>query len=538
MWIAMAACQQDPGAPSATVEIAVRPGLRDLVATAVATDPDGDPVTLAWRWLADGAPTEHRTDRVPATALTPGQTWTVEVTPSDGAVTGAAASASVVIPAPAGTNVLVVLADDVGVDKLAVYDPANPAVATPTIDGLAAQGVVFDRAYSAPVCTPSRANLLTGRYGRRTGVGSLVLNASDRLAIASVLVPEVLPLARGGQVWAAEALGKWHLSTTGRDHPNVQGFGYFSGVFGAFSDTAPPLNGYYDWEETTNGVVVGRSTVYNTTDIVDDALARVAQLQEPFFLYVAFNAAHEPLVPPPLALSDEPVDETSDEPALHRAVLQALDAELGRLLAGIPADVRARTTVIFTADNGTKDLAVEAPYRPDRAKGTLYEGGVHVPLIVAGPLVAAPGARSDALVHLVDVFPTVADIAGVPLTDLDGGRSGVEVTPGDVRVIDGVSLLPYLADPTTPSQRDYLFVEELEPVGPPPYSLDDIAVRDATHKLLRRNGRLELYALQPGAVDEGAELLADGTSEEEQAIVDTLSAQIDSFVADVVYEGF
>jgi Sulfatase len=228
-------------------------------------------------------------------------------------------------------------------------------------------------------------------------------------------------------------------------------------------------------------------------------------------------------------LSAEPVDALSSQSELHRAVLQAADTELGRLLASIPPDVLARTTILLSSDNGTKDISIDSPYLTDRSKGTLYDGGLHVPLIVTGPLVADPGSRSAALVHLVDVFTTVADIAGVPLVDLEGGLAGFEVTPEDVREIDGVSLLPYLADPSTPSQRTYLFGEEFEPNGPPPYSLDDLTVRDATHKLLRQGGVDELYAYMPGAIDEGVNLLLDGVSPTEQEILDRLGAQLDAF---------
>ena len=136
-------------------------------------------------------------------------------------------------------------------------------------------------------------------------------------------------------------------------------------------------------------------------------------LPEPWLLYVNFNAPHSPWEVPPKRLHNQQVNNKSSDAKKYRAMVEALDTEIGRLLDGIPKKTRDKTTILFFADNGTPDEAVVQPWRVDRAKNTPFEGGVHVPFIAVGPQVTKPGSESDALVHVADIFSTVADVAGV-----------------------------------------------------------------------------------------------------------------------------
>ncbi len=174
------------------------------------------------------------------------------------------------------------------------------------------------------------------------------------------------------------------------------------------------------------------------------------------------------------------------------------------------------------------------PLDPSRSKGTLFDGGVRVPLIVTGPVVAAPGRTSDAPVHLVDLFATIADIEGIDT----GALRGV-VDPSTPLALDSVSMLPYLADPAAPAQRQFLFAEHFGPPGPPPYVRDDVAtVRDDRFKLIRDylGGTDQLYEYVPGALDEGPDLIPVGLTADQQAGYDVLSAQIDAIVAGLAYD--
>lgn len=364
------------------------------------------------------------------------------------AVTGGAGDAS-------PPNILILLGDDIGADQLAAFSPRGQPVATPVLDQLAAQGIAFQRAYAASYCSPTRAMLLTGRYPRRSGVGTGVHPGSTEpdLPESEVLLPEML--ARAPRAWDSSAIGKWHLTAPLAEAwraPLDQGFGWWAGTPGNLTDDLGPeagLQGYFSWMKSTNGTVA-RSERYATTDEVDDAIARTQVMAEPWLMYVAFHAAHAPLHQPPRELLPRGGDVGG---RLYPAVLEALDHEIGRLLESMDPALRARTIVVFLGDNGTSLAGAES--ENDRVKGSLFEGGIRVPLIVTGPGVAR--GRSEALVDATDLWATVAEIAGV---DLPLHRSdGSEV------IHDGTSLVPYFADPTLPTLRRWAWAEQLGPSG-------------------------------------------------------------------------
>jgi arylsulfatase B len=533
-------CEAEPEiAPAgATIEVALplRPGLHDLVAEA--RIPEG--ASPSWAWTVDGVATAHDGPRVPVEDLAVGQTWTVRV-----AVGRERAEASATVPEPPGGNVVVIVLDDIGVDKLGMYGLNAQAAPTPALDALAAEGVMFRQAYASPTCSPTRAQVLTGRHGRRTGAGMLVDLPQEawELALEALTLPEALALAPVG--WGAAAVGKWHLagsrSPSAGMHPLWQGFASFSGSPGylppgGIGDTE--IDGYFRWRKSVDGVLALHD-VYNTTDTVDDALSRLEALPEPFLLYLAFNAAHVPIHEPPAALHTRPLGPDATDADRHAAMVESMDTELARLLGGMDPGVRARTTFVVIGDNGTLDVVMEPPFAAERGKGTPYESGIRVPLLVAGPHVApeAAGASADALVHAVDVFATVAEIAGVPLGD-EGERLAVARGGGDRVVIDGQSLLPWLADPGAVG-RDWLFVESFTPNGAPPYTGDLQVVRDASHKLVRdQDGELQLHTLPgPEGLDEvGGDLLVDADAEA-LAIRDRLLGVLDGALAEMPYEG-
>jgi arylsulfatase B len=416
-------------------------------------------------------------------------------------------SAALAAPTFAQTNVLLVIADDLGTDKLASYAPAGdaPLPATPTLDALAAGGVSFDNAWACPVCSPTRATILTGRYPFRHGV-KFALPGSQALALEEITIPEVLDLAQiqGGPDVASGAIGKWHLQGAaegGADHPNLQGFDHFEGLLNG-APTGP--DGYYGWIETINGES-SLNTNYLTTEQVDDALAFIEGQDDRWFCWLAFNAPHTPFHAPPSELHgvDLPdVADPGDEPVpFFNAMVEALDSELGRLFASMDPEVLASTTVIFVADNGTTGDVVLEPCDPLRSKGTVYQNGVRVPLIVSGPGVLLPGRRENAPVDVSDLFATSLELLGV--------NAWPQLLPADA-TIDSVSLLPYLLNPFAPAQRDFVFTEVHAPVAIPgvitaqldgglvagAQAAQSQAYREGVFKLVRQsNGSLELYNL-------------------------------------------
>lgn len=431
-------------------------------------------------------------------------------------------------PPPSGGNVLVLLYDDAGVEKIGAYGH-ELAARTPRLDALAADGVRFTRAYAAPVCSPTRGILLTGRYGRRTGLGWLVDVGDNKaqLPVEALTIPEMLDQAP--TPWANGAIGKWHLAGPRargvNTHPNRSGFEWFSGT--SKNPEYGEGRGYFAWHHNENGTVT-EATGYLTSRTVDDALARIEAMPEPWFLYVAFHAPHTPVHVPPAHLTTLHVDDSSPKHVKYEAMLEALDTEIGRLLDSIDPGVAARTTVFAFGDNGSSKAAFDQ--RRKDVKASLYEGGIRIPMTVTGPHVASPGTTTDALVHVADLFPTVADIAGVPL---DGNR----VADGERSVeLDGRSLLPLLRGDEV-VWRDTLYAEAFRKQGGGP--TDVRAVISPTHKLVVSERTERLSRLDGPFAWEGNNLLEEdrALSPEDQAAYDALRSSLTAAIDELVFEG-
>ncbi len=412
-------------------------------------------------------------------------------------------------------NVLLIIADDLGVDKMSIYQPEfNRLPPTPNLDSLAARGVRFDNAWSSPSCSPTRAAMLTGRYPRRTGVGrAFGTYEPDVLSYDERTLPEAL--AEVG--YDSSAAGKWHLSSAEYDYetsPLLHGFSWHAGSIFNFSE--PALNGanttYFDWEKAVNGVLT-RSSTYATIDTTNDAVDRIEQMSEPWLLWVAYNAPHHPLHTPPPHLFTQERSSSPTQRELFNLDVEALDTEIGRLLGAMSTEVAARTTVIFIGDNGTSGLITDV-VGERRAKGTVHEGGIHVPFIVAGPVVAAPGTVSEALVGTLDVFATAAEIAGAEAGD-----------------VDAISLVPILADPTLPGP-EVLYMEKFRPNGFGPYVNYSRALRDERYKVIHVqdvNG-LDDWGFYDLQVDpwEDHNLVDVGLTVDEQHVFDNLHGRLEA----------
>jgi arylsulfatase B len=426
-------------------------------------------------------------------------------------------------PAPARRpNLLVIVADDLGTDKVAFMGEHATAPPTPNLDALAASGVWFRNAYTYPTCSAARTSLLSGRYGRRNGMGGIVeIDSSTWEApLGEVLLPEVLD--RAGD-YASAAVGKWHLSghqtPTGFRHPLAQGFDHFRGSIGNLVLTSRDYGrrgDFYTWEKVVDGVPSWHEG-YATVDTTDEALDLAATLPEPWFLWVGYNAPHLPVQPPPDPLRADP--NAKGQRQEYDNVVRALDAEIGRLLAGLGPEARADTTIVFVSDNGTEGDFVDAPRDPRRAKGTVFEGGTNVPWIVAGAGVTATG-ESAALVHAVDLLPTLVELAG-------GSTEGL--------VLDGVSFADSLREPASPGHRRFVYTERFAPIGPGPYEVEQAAVRDERYKLvLTAKGRLQLYDLQ-GRHDDGPFVPYDRARGELAARGAALRAELERVHREVVF---
>ncbi|MCB9682614.1 MAG: sulfatase-like hydrolase/transferase [Alphaproteobacteria bacterium] len=437
-------------------------------------------VGIAIGWVARG-PVGASADAARPGPVAASSDGPSEATPA-AAVPATGSSLSPAVPhhptAPASgpfPNVLVIVADDVGQDMVGAYGVSPDPPATPTIDALAAQGVMFRHAIADPVCSPTRATLLTGRYAWRYGVGAAIPpKAGWGLPASERLLPVALDEASDG-AYTSVALGKWHLATPtmgGYDHPRQAGFDHHIGTMGnllGYVDGEPQT--YFLWQRVVDGTPgVGRG--YVTSATVDDAVAQVGTLPEPWFLYVAFHAAHFPMHVPPEGLYTTPLPRNPTEADLYRAMVEAMDTELGRLLAALPDDVRSRTDIVFLGDNGSAPSAVEPPWNKGMAKGSLARGGIRVPFIVTGPDAPLAGTSTDALINTTDLYATVLDWVGSD-----------EPPPEDA-----ISFASVLRDPDAKAPRKIAYAERFGPNGPGDYTSFEAIVRDDRYKLLVRDG--------------------------------------------------
>jgi arylsulfatase B len=327
-------------------------------------------------------------------------------------------------------NVLLVIADDLGADGFPLTSQAGASVPPmPNLATLKNSGVLFTRAYGHPVCSPSRAAMLTGRQPFRTGIGAQLTGAaSPQLQAAEFTLPEAFA-ANPATGHGLAMFGKWHLNAGAGTNDTPRTIGGWPHFAGSISGALPD---YSSWTKVTNGVAAA-TTDYATSDAVDDAIDWIAARgNAPWFAWVALNAPHAPLHQPPLNLHGYDAAAATNR-NLYEAMCEAMDTEIGRLLAEVDL---TKTTVIFIGDNGTPQNVIQPPYTAAHSKGTLYEGGTRVPLIIAGKGVASPNRSSAVPVHSVDLYATVLELAGI----------NVAATQPVGQAIDSHSVMPVLAN--------------------------------------------------------------------------------------------
>ena len=324
-------------------------------------------------------------------------------------------------------NVLVIIADDFGADSFPLTASGGSVPPMPNITALKSSGVLFSRAYAQPTCSPTRACILTGRHPFRTGIGAQLTGAtSPQLASSEYTLPDAFA-ANPGLGYSLAMFGKWHLNAGGgtNDSPRtIGGWPSFAGtIIGALPD-------YSAWTKITDNVTAA-STTYATTDTANDVISFITSRPAgtPWFAWTAFNAPHAPLHVPPAGLHTYGTPTTNR--GMYEAMCQALDTEVGRVLANVNL---ATTNVIFIGDNGTPQNVFQTPYTAAHAKETIYEGGIRVPLIIAGPAVVSPNRTSTTRVSCVDLYATILELSGI----------NVSATQPAANPLDSRSLLPLL----------------------------------------------------------------------------------------------
>ncbi len=377
---------------------------------------------------------------------------------------------------------LVILVDDLGYGDLSCYGATD--LQSPNIDRLVASGMRFDRFYAnSPVCSPTRASLLSGRYPDLVGVpGVIRTHFQDNwgcLSPQAVLLPQMLK--RAG--YHTALVGKWHLGLASPNTPNERGFDHFHGFLGDMMDDYNNHRRHginYMRLDDKEIDPEGHATDLFTQWAVDYLRQRSQKKDQPFFLYLAYNAPHAPIQPPKEWLDRVKQREPgiSDDRAKLVALIEHLDAGVGKVLDVLKeTGLSDNTLVVFTSDNGGQ-LNLGASNGPLRAgKGDMFEGGIREPMCAVWPGRIEPGSRSDRVAMAMDLFPTICEAAGVTID----------------HEIDAVSFLPTLLGRQQPADDRMLFWVRRE--GGPRYGgRAYYAARQGDYKLLQ-NSPFEPMAL-------------------------------------------
>ena len=416
-------------------------------------------------------------------------------------------------------NTILIIADDLGNDYLGFYPNLGDTAKVPNIRTLLTTGIRFTRVWAAPVCSPARAGIFTGRYSFRTGVGNVISSAtSPQLDTAEMSIAKLLR-DYAPQKYNTANIGKWHLHVQTPAkwlYPNRMGYDLYSGNFNG------QIPNYYQYTRIKNGVM-DTVTTYATTQTVNDALAWMDTMNttKPFFLWLAFNAPHNPFHLPPASLCDTSglsgtaTDISANPKKYFKAAIQAMDTEIGRLLQYLDAhNLRDSTNIIFIGDNGNETQVAQIA-NPNKAKATIYDYGVHVPMIVSGPAVVNPNRSSDALINTPDLFATIAELSGF--------TNWSSFIPAAI-VVDSRSMLPIIKNQST-SIRSWSFTEQFQN---PSIAADGKTIRDQQYHLLRfDNGTQEFYDLDADP-EENSNLLLSPLNAVQTAhyqfLCDTISA--------------
>lgn len=350
---------------------------------------------------------------------------------------------------PDRPNVLLILVDDLGYGDLSCYGAQD--LNTPNIDRLAGGGMRFTNFYAnCPVCSPTRASLLSGCFADAVGVPGVIrthsANSWGYLDPNAVLLPAALKKAG----YRTAMVGKWHLGLAEPNLPNLRGFDFFHGFLGDMMDD------YYNHRRHgVNYMRLNHEVIDpegHATDLFTDWACRWIiehRGEQPFFLYLAYNAPHSPIQPPQEYLKRylERFPQADQRRARLAALVEHLDAGVGKVLGALKqAGLAENTLVIFTSDNGGA-----VPFGSDNgplagSKGEMLEGGIRVPACAAWPGRIAPGAVSDRIALSMDLFPTICELAGAEVT----------------WPIDGRSILPTLLGQPQPAEERFLFWVRLE----------------------------------------------------------------------------
>lgn len=397
-------------------------------------------------------------------------------------------------------NILLIIADDMGLDATPGLSIGDIKPSMPNLEELMRNGLTFNNVWSYPTCTPTRAAMITGKFGFRTGVTAV----GDVLSTSETSVQRFID-ENTGDTYSNAVVGKWHLSND-TNHPSSLGIDYFSGFLGGAVPSYTDWN-YFDGSTTT------ATTEYTTTKLTDVAIDWIADQTKPWFLWLSYNAPHTPFHLPPNNLHAQgvlPADQASIDAnplPYYMAMLEAMDTEMGRVFNAMSQEEKDNTIIIFIGDNGTPNQVAQG-YGNRRNKDTVYQGGVNVPMVVCGKDVTRINEMEDALINITDLYATIAEIAGTGTAEIHDSKSFKEMFQN-----------------TGVTGREFAFTEIRRDSD-----TYDYAIRNTTHKyILFADGTEALYNLSTDPLESQNLLstdqlpLSDGDSSEMNELLAELS---------------
>lgn len=321
---------------------------------------------------------------------------------------------------PQQPNIIVMLSDDMGWRQVGFN--GGKVVDTPNLNRIAREGAQLTQFYAQPVCTPTRACFLTGRYSFRTGT---VIRFTPNDTAGMLTDERTLADALRDTGYFTAIVGKWHLGAWQKKHlPMQRGFDYQYGHYGALIDYYLKVRGgVYDWHRNEQPL----DEEGYTTDLIARDTARLIREHDgkkPFFIYAPFNAVHGPHTNQAPADLIKEYMKKSEKPSIAHvdAQVEAMDTAVGEILDAVEEKGLAKDTiVVFFNDNGGTKLTGNGPWRG--AKTHYHEGGIRVPCVIRWPGQIPPGSKIDDMAHTVDLYPTLLKLAGGSLNQplpLDG----------------------------------------------------------------------------------------------------------------------
>ncbi len=378
-----------------------------------------------------------------------------------------------------------------GIDAIDGFGLNTNTPTTPNLQSMQDNGIRYMNTWATPQCAPTRAAIMSGKHGIHTGV----MSVPGHLEVTHESVFNHIH-NNSDTTYATALFGKWHLSSPPEaNHPHNHGVDHFEGVLGG------AVGDYYSWNKVKNGVTSSVEE-YITSHLTDAAIDWVVNQDQPWFLWFSHVAPHSPFHVPPDSLFT--INNPTNNRRMYLAAIEAMDHEIGRLLESLDSVTLENTVIIFIGDNGTPGMVLQH-YPTGHGKGSMYEGGLRVPMIISGKGVNRMGEEEHGLVQVTDLHATLIELMS---GDLPGGIHNSYSLRHSLACEDAI-------------RRDYIYTD-YERNGELLW-----AIKNDTYKLIEGNmGTKEFYRVDTNI--EELDNLINNLTPAEEAILAAMEAEAEA----------